>query len=952
MFENLTFYIRHSFNDLRVNGQRTFFALLCIAAGVAAIVSLQTLAVMISDTLTGNLQRNNRGDIAAQVVSVFGMDGSNETMTAAVDAGDLTLEESSIFGQSSSDYYLTAQGVDTIRTWLNERYPGQVEITPRYALMNPFSALFGGGEASSLTVADTGAQVSSAIPVMIDSAVYPYYDATVSEDGTPLADLLREPTDLVLSRRVANDLGADVGAVLRIGGTTTDFTVRGITPDEAEVKNIAGNDMFTALFGYYYVDARSLPLFEGVPVKIDTLYFRIANPTPDLVLEIESAVSGRFGYLNTTTTENLRSNYEVLSENINTLVSVMGLLSMLIGSIGIVNTMQVIVRRRTVEVAVLKTIGMQAGQVTRLFLVEAVLMGIIGSLAGIVLGWGAVFIVRGAAERLLATELPFQIAPVPALIGFLVGVIVTTVFGFLPTLTAGQVRPGVVLRPNDNIIPKAGCVSTLLALLVIVGVLTLIATPIVNNIGIAFAVVVGAFVAAGFLYLALNVLIWLFGRLFPSFGIVDLRISLRQMRAGRSRAAVTLLALVVGVFSLSTITLMADSITSLLRVSLEEQSGGNVYISVPTTLMLGGVENALNNVEGVSSYSVVRSYQMQVVSLFDHETGETLTPEQVAERMDLSSVRFFSSDDEGNVEEMSGEEARSAGMQGFNDVDMFQRLVGSVDMLAPQSLPDRPLASGRALTAEDFGQPYLIIQETPMLASVGLTPGDRITYSIQSGGILGQGGEAQEVTLEIVGVTSRGAMSASFTSSNYMIEGALPESIGPTSVSVTANVAPESLPELRRELSGMLGVFVIETAFLTNLISTLLGTFTAFPTMVALLGLIVGGVVIANSVALTTMERRREIAVMKSVGLQRERVLAMILLENGILGLIGGLIGVGFGLVALIIFATTSQVPLSALPYGTALLLMGLCIAVALIAALSSAWSASGEKPLNVLRYE
>jgi len=68
--------------------------------------------------------------------------------------------------------------------------------------------------------------------------------------------------------------------------------------------------------------------------------------------------------------------------------------------------------------------------------------------------------------------------------------------------------------------------------------------------------------------------------------------------------------------------------------------------------------------------------------------------------------------------------------------------------------------------------------------------------------------------------------------------------------------------------------------------------------------------------------------------------------------LIGGLIGVGFGLVALIIFATTSQVPLSALPYGTALLLMGLCIAVALIAALSSAWSASGEKPLNVLRYE
>jgi putative ABC transport system permease protein len=63
MLQKLRFYTRHSFNDLRVNGQRTIFALLCIAAGVAAIVSLQTLGVMIKDTLTGNLQESNRGDI-------------------------------------------------------------------------------------------------------------------------------------------------------------------------------------------------------------------------------------------------------------------------------------------------------------------------------------------------------------------------------------------------------------------------------------------------------------------------------------------------------------------------------------------------------------------------------------------------------------------------------------------------------------------------------------------------------------------------------------------------------------------------------------------------------------------------------------------------------------------------------------------------------------------------
>jgi putative ABC transport system permease protein len=120
--------------------------------------------------------------------------------------------------------------------------------------------------------------------------------------------------------------------------------------------------------------------------------------------------------------------------------------------------------------------------------------------------------------------------------------------------------------------------------------------------------------------------------------------------------------------------------------------------------------------------------------------------------------------------------------------------------------------------------------------------------------------------------------------------------------------------------------------------------------MVALLGLVVGGVVIANSVALTTMERRREIAVMKSVGLQRERVLGMLLLENGILGFIGGLLGVGISLLALIILLAVGGGLV--IPYGTALLLMLLCVLVALIAAGTTAWGASGEKPLNVLRYE
>jgi putative ABC transport system permease protein len=112
--------------------------------------------------------------------------------------------------------------------------------------------------------------------------------------------------------------------------------------------------------------------------------------------------------------------------------------------------------------------------------------------------------------------------------------------------------------------------------------------------------------------------------------------------------------------------------------------------------------------------------------------------------------------------------------------------------------------------------------------------------------------------------------------------------------------------------------------------------------------------VIANSVALSTLERRREIGIMKAVGLQRERVLGMLLLENGLMGIVGGLIGVGISFAAIVImlrYMLEDQFG-KAIPYGTAFTLMALCILISLGAAIVSVWGASGEKPLNVLRYE
>ncbi len=943
MLEQLNFYLNHSFNDLRVNPQRTFFALLCIASGVAAIVSLQTLAGMIGTTLTGNLQESNRADIR---INYANSPFISDEAQAALDEGTLANSGASFFGQPVPDLRLSAQGLEVLQAWTDTTYPGQLTVTYRQPITNPISLFLGSGTGSALTAVESGVTIEQVSPVVVDSRIYPLYGAVNSLDGVALADMIQNPTDIVITEDIARALDVNVGAQLRINGSTSDFTVTGIVDSGEEVRNPA-TDAFLALFGYYYLDHSAVPLFDDVIIGGDIVYVQVA---PELDVEaIAAGLNTRYPYAEVTTTEALRQDYEDISEAINQLVTVMGLISLLIGGIGIINTMQVIVRRRTLEIAVLKTMGLQANQITLLFLVEALIMGVIGSVAGVVVGWGAVFFIRGAAEAVLATQLPFIIVPQAAVNGLIVGVLITAVFGFLPTLSAGQIRPALVLRPSDRIVPRAGFLSTLFALGFIILAVSLVAQTITGSFSLALSITVGAFVFAGFLYLQLSLMIWLIGRFLPSFGLIDLRISLRQMLAERRRAAITLLALVIGVFSLSLITLLSESITNLLRFSLEESAGGNLIITLSSQNQREQVEDLLLSFDGVNSFQINQSFSMQLESV-------TKADGSVQDLDSLNAIMEVN-----DADDVFGPPPNAD--FSFRQIDLLSSTLNTVgirDVNAPASTEAFTFASGRDLSPSDSGQAVIVLTQNGLITDAELQVGDTVNYRFGSGAGLGAllGGSndnesGESISFEIIGIrASQGFNTQGFEATVYAPADAFPEDQLPDAISVTADVDADEVSTLRRAINDIPGAFALETAAINRLISGLLETFTAFPSLVAALGLIVGGVVIANSVALTTIERRREIAVMKAVGLQRERVLGMLLLENGILGLIGGLIGVGIGLFGLVLITSLGGIPASTLPIGTALVLMTLCIIVALVAALTTAWGASNEKPLAVLRYE
>ena len=157
--------------------------------------------------------------------------------------------------------------------------------------------------------------------------------------------------------------------------------------------------------------------------------------------------------------------YEAISQYLGDFVVVMGLGALLIGGVGIMNTMLVLVRRRTNEIAAVKTFGLRGSQVAALFLTEGLMLGFLGSLLGLIVGIALSVIVNEYGSVALRQPLVWKIYPEALVFGFTLGMVVTAIFGVAPILTAVKVRPSIILRPNENHLVALGLIQSLVLLL-------------------------------------------------------------------------------------------------------------------------------------------------------------------------------------------------------------------------------------------------------------------------------------------------------------------------------------------------------------------------------------------------------------------------------------------------------------------------------------------------------
>ncbi len=123
-----------------------------------------------------------------------------------------------------------------------------------------------------------------------------------------------------------------------------------------------------------------------------------------------------------------------------------GAISLLVGGVGIMNTMYTSVTERTREIGIYKALGAENNTILTLFLVESGLIGVFGGLIGIVLGFGMALLVemvgREMGVGLLYAWISWELALFALIFSFSIGVLA----GFLPARSAAKMNPVDALR--------------------------------------------------------------------------------------------------------------------------------------------------------------------------------------------------------------------------------------------------------------------------------------------------------------------------------------------------------------------------------------------------------------------------------------------------------------------------------------------------------------------------
>jgi putative ABC transport system permease protein len=755
-----------------------------------------------------------------------------------------------------------------------------------------------GGIFSTIRFVDEeGEQLSSAFaPEFVSSvAPEPFETLTYTEGRPPetaaeasidesTAD--REDLEIGGTLRIAGPAGVkgyEIVGLQRLGSTSSGgSSTAQLTLEEAQ--------RLTDKVGEF--DGISVEAEEGV--SPDALANRIAQVVPDrLTVETGTAAAER-------QSEDIKDDLSFFR----IVLLVFGGVALLVGSFLIFNTFSITVAQRIRELGMLRTLGATRGQILRGMVLEAAIIGAIGSVFGVLAGIGFAGALN-AAFKSFGIDLPNTgtvIALRTIVVALVVGMVVTLAAALSPALRATRVSPMAALLEAE--LPESrrrGRIFTAVAVLLMLGGIGLTCLGLFGGLdsnaaagavgGGAVALLFGVSMFSPRLVRPLaSVAGWPLERLRGITGRLARENAVRKP----GRTAVTAAALMIGLAVVVFVTVFAAGISASIGNAIDRNFQGDVV---------------LQNVDGFSPISP--------------QAGREAA--QVEGVRTASSLSFAGAEYEGGDIRVSAVDPETV-----SDVLTLEWEEGSPDTLSG-------LAGDAAVVDHAWAQ------------TNDIEPGDQVAVRTPL---------ERELTLTVAGTIKD---NADLLGNVVVSEDTLRRDFGARQPSMTL-VALEEGANAEAVQEGITERVdrrfpTVETLNQQELkdtqeeqINQLVGFFyvlLALAIVISLLGIV-------TTLALSIHERTRELGMLRAVGMSRRQVRTMVRYESVITALIGAILGTVLG----VIFASLLAVPLSdegfelAYPIGTLVTLLVLAALAGVLAAIFPARRAARLDVLRALAYE
>lgn len=730
-----------------------------------------------------------------------------------------------------------------------------------------------------------------------------------------------KPGEVAINSTAARMGNISVGDTIKVlaSKSRADVTVTGIGETPADTTGWIGVYLDRAQWDEFYTDSEhvdTLSIAAADGTSVDQLTAELRRDYPSLKIEPGKVLA-----------DEAAEQISTALNFINYFLVAFGLIGLLVGTFIISNTFSMLVAQRTSEFALLRALGASRRQLTRTVLFEATIVGVLGSLLGVAAGFGLTRILYSVLEA-FNVSVPgggLTITWTSVVVPVVTGVVITLLAAWAPAARAGAIPPIEAMRSGDKTTNQPMLVRSIIGL--ILGAAAAAAlivaafweSPSTGNrarlVGFGAVAAIATFWLAG--PLIARPLVGVLGRIFGApFGTVG---KLAATNSGRNprRTATTAFALTLGLALVTSVGMLGASMKEAVNEWTETNLAADYILTPPMTAHMALPKEAREDVAKLPEVADSATLFLNKDFVIDPDN-----PADAAMAAQFEGRQFGPPN--GNSTVFTGDFGKWFGVP---------TVAGSLDLSADNA----GLVVKESLAAErgwEVGKNLTMLMpegnvEIPITGIFEDTKDPTQNIVISMNGLNNFGGpRAWNITALQQYVDVKATEAAGLADARTVLENTVADYLVVQVLSAEeySNLATQSINVMLGIVYGLLGLAIV----------------------ISILGVV-------NTLALSIVERRQEIGMLRAIGLQRKEIRRMIRLESIQISLYGAISGAALGLAlggALLKVLENEGINAIVVPWGQVALMLVLSAIVGVIAALWPAHRAAKTPPLAAISAE